>query len=115
MLAPQLAIHDSNRRPLFLDCGHVRRRRLKDHRTEVGPELAAMIAGRPKMGWSPAQISIWLRRHWPWRRWWHVCTETIDDAVYQRRIPLDVQQALRTRQTHRHQRGQSEPSDRASR
>ncbi len=115
MLAQQLAVHGSTHRPLLLDCGRVCRRRLKDYRTKADLELAAIIVGRPKMGWSPAQISRWLRRHWPRRRWWHGRTETIDDSVYQRRAPLGAQQALRTRQTHRRQRGRSEPSNHALR
>ncbi len=32
--------------------------------------------------WSPAQISRWLRRRYRRRPAWHVCTETIYEAVY---------------------------------
>jgi IS30 family transposase len=32
--------------------------------------------------WSPGQISRWLRRRYPRKLAWHVCTETIYEAVY---------------------------------
>jgi transposase, IS30 family len=56
---------------------HQRRRRPKPHRFAVDPELRELVAGRLARRWSPAQISRWLRRRYPRRRDWHVCTETI--------------------------------------
>ena len=41
-----------------------------------------MIAAQLAERWSPAQISRWLRRRWPQRTDWHLCHETIYDAVY---------------------------------
>ena len=84
---------------------HLRRRRPKERIVATDPELAAVIAARLRRGWSPAQISRWLRRRWPRRKRWHVCTETIYDAVY-RGLPFPITaQTLRTRRIYRHRRG----------
>jgi hypothetical protein len=44
--------------------------------------LAAVVAAKLEQRWSPGQISRWLRRRYPRKPAWHVCTETIYDAVY---------------------------------
>jgi hypothetical protein len=73
-----------------------RRRRPKPRRFSVDAELAETVAGRLAKRWSPAQISRWLRRRYRRRRSWHVCAETIYEAVYRGLIvPVD-RQSLRT-------------------
>jgi transposase, IS30 family len=61
---------------------HLRRRRAKPRRFAVDAKLREVVAGKLAKHWSPAQISRWLRRRYPRRSDWHVCTETIYEAVY---------------------------------
>ena len=61
---------------------HLNRRRPKPHRFSSDPELTAVVAAKLRKRWSPQQISRWLRRRWPGRTGWHVCAETIYEAVY---------------------------------
>lgn len=87
---------------------HLRRERPKPRRFVTDEMLREIVAEKLDRRWSPAQISRWLRRRYPRRRSWHVCTETIYNAVYrghirrqtQRRSPL-----LRTGRTYRRRRG----------
>ena len=51
--------------------------------------LREAVAGRLAKHWSPGQISRWLRRRFPGRSGWHVCTETIYEAVYRGLIVVD--------------------------
>lgn len=81
------------------------RRRPRLRRIEFDPALRAAIAGRISVRWSPGQISRWLRRRWPRRRAWHLCAETIYDAVYRGLIGPVTDQSLRTARTYRHKRG----------
>lgn len=84
---------------------HLRRKRPKARLLDLDRELAAVIDSRLRRGWSPAQISRWLRRRWPKRKRWHVCTETIYDAVYRGLILPPEPRLLRTKRTYRHRRG----------
>jgi IS30 family transposase len=84
---------------------HLRRRRPRPRRVTVDEQLCAAIAGRLAKRWSPAQISRWLRRRWPKRTHWHLCHETIYEAVYQGLIVPPSQQTLRTGRCYRHKRG----------
>jgi|ERR1019366_1770686 transposase len=61
---------------------HLRRKRPRTRVFEADAELARVVAGRLEQWWSPGQISRWLRRRYPRRPDWHVCTETVYDAVY---------------------------------
>jgi len=81
------------------------RQRPKQHRVVVDAALRAVIAGKIQVRWSPGQISRWLRRRWPRRPGWHLCAETIYDAVYRGLIGPVTDQSLRTRRTYRHKRG----------
>jgi IS30 family transposase len=75
------------------------------------PRLAEAVAGKLRQRWSPGQISRWLRRRYPRRTSWHVCTETIYDAVY-RGLIVNVNPAnLRTSRTYRHKRGRGRSRD----
>src|SRR4051795_6459826 len=61
---------------------HVRRRRPKPRRFAIDGALRDVVAGKLRRKWSPAQISRWLRRRYRRRAGWHVCAETIYEAVY---------------------------------
>ncbi|MBS1674498.1 MAG: IS30 family transposase [Actinobacteria bacterium] len=84
---------------------HQNRRRPKLRRLNTDSELKAVVAAKLKKKWSPQQISRWLRRRWPRRPAWHVCAETIYEAVYRGLIIGTDEQALRTGRTYRHKRG----------
>src|SRR5579875_1615670 len=45
--------------------------------------LRAQVQARLELEWSPEQIAAWLRREFPGRPGWHVCHETIYQALYQ--------------------------------
>ena len=91
--------------------GHLRRRRPKPRRFAVDDELREAVAGKLAKHWSPAQISRWLRRRCPRRPDWHVCPETIYEAVYRGLIvPVD-RQTLRTGRIYRHRRGRGRTRD----
>jgi len=94
---------------------HLRRRRPRPRVFEADPELAAVVAGLLEQRWSPGQISRWLRRRYPRRPRWHVCTETIYDAVYRGLITPVSPQLLRTARTYRHRRGRGRSRDGALR
>ena len=90
---------------------YLRRRRPKPRRFTVDAELCAVVAGKLARHWSPAQISRWLRRRYRRRACWHVCTETIYEAVYRGLIvPVD-RQNLRTGRTYRYRRGRGRTRD----
>ena len=64
-----------------------------------------MVADRLARRWSPGQISRWLRRRYRRRAGWHVCAETIYEAVYRSLIVPAAAQNLRTGRVYRHRRG----------
>jgi transposase, IS30 family len=84
---------------------HQRRRRPRTRRVVEHEALRKAIASKLKMHWSPAQISRWLRRRWPRRPRWHLCTETIYEAVYRGLVVPPKMETLRTGRTYRHKRG----------
>jgi transposase, IS30 family len=84
---------------------HQRRGRTRLRRVSVDDRLRAAIADKLEKHWSPAQISRWLRRRWPKRCSWHLCHETIYEAVYRGLIVAADQQMLRTGRTYRHKHG----------
>jgi transposase, IS30 family len=88
-----------------------RRRRPKPRRFSVDAQLRAIVAGKLAQHWSPAQISRWLRRRYRRRASWHVCTETIYEAVYRGLIVAVDRQNLRTGRTYRHRRGRGRTRD----
>jgi IS30 family transposase len=94
---------------------HLRRRRPKTRLLQADPGLAAAVAGRLKRRWSPAQVSRWLRRRWPRRKAWHVCTETIYDAVYRGLVGPVSPRLLRTARTYRRRRGRGRSKEGALR
>jgi IS30 family transposase len=86
---------------------HQQRRRPRVRRVVSDEALRRAIAGKLEVHWSPAQISRWLRRRWPQRPRWHLCTETIYESVYRGLVVLVAPKAgtLRTGRTYRHKRG----------
>lgn len=44
--------------------------------------LCAVVQGKLELEWSPEQIAAWLREEYPDRLTWHVCHETIYQALY---------------------------------
>lgn len=84
---------------------HLRRRRARQHRFVEDPELRRVVAEKLAVKWSPGQISRWLRRRWPRRLAWHVCHETIYEAVYRSLIVVADPETLRTGRTYRRRRG----------
>lgn len=97
---------DGSYQPWFAhNQAHLRRRRPKEHRFVADAELRRVVAEKLALKWSPAQISRWLRRRWPRRIAWHVCHETIYEAVYRGFIVVANAQTLRTGRTYRRRRG----------
>ena len=90
---------------------HLRRRRAKLRRFAANAELREVVAGKLAKRWSPAQISRWLRRRYPRRRDWQVCTETIYEAVYRGLIVPINRENLRTGRTYRRRRGRGRTRD----
>ena len=90
---------------------YLRRRRPKQHRFAADQQLRAVVARKLELQWSPALISRWLRRRWPRRRSWHVCTETIYDAIYRGLIVVTDAMTLRTGRSYRHRRGRGRSRD----
>lgn len=84
---------------------HLRRKRPKPRRFTIDAELRDVVAARLAKRWSPAQISRWLRRRYRQRSSWHVCAETIYEAVYRGLIVPATPTTLRTGRTYRHRRG----------
>jgi IS30 family transposase len=77
--------------------------------------LAAVVAAKLEQRWSPGQISRWLRCRYPRKPAWHVCTETIHDAVYRGLIVPTSPGLLCTVRTYRHRRGRGRSRDGALR
>jgi transposase, IS30 family len=90
---------------------HLRRQRAKLRRFAADDELREIVAGKLAKRWSPAQISRWLRRRYPRRRNWRVCTETIYEAVYRGLIVPVHRGNLRTGRTYRRRRGRGRSRD----
>jgi len=59
-----------------------RLRRPRRGRLLVDAELRAQVEAKLVLEWSPEQIAAWLRTHHPDRPHWHVCHETIYQALY---------------------------------
>jgi transposase, IS30 family len=90
---------------------HLRRRRPKRRILAQETSLAAIIAGKLAKHWSPEQISRWLRRRYRRRLAWHVCAETIYDAVYRQLVVAVCAATLRTGRIYRHKRGRGRTKD----
>ena len=75
-----------------------RRKRPKQPIIMADDELRALMKEKLKQRWSPEEIAGWLRVKYPEKKRWHVCHETIYQALYlQARGGLkhEIEQALR--------------------
>jgi IS30 family transposase len=59
-----------------------RARRNRAGRLAVDHDLRQVVQDRLELEWSPEQIAAWLRLTYPGRSSWHVCHETIYQAIY---------------------------------
>jgi IS30 family transposase len=59
-----------------------RLRRPRRGRLLVDEELRGLVEAKLELEWSPEQIAAWLRSTFPERPDWHVCHETIYQAIY---------------------------------
>jgi IS30 family transposase len=93
---------------------YLRRKRPKTRRIATDIALRDAVAAKLDRRWSPAQISRWLRRRYPRRPVWHVCAETIYEAVFEGHFRAVVQgrsSLLRTGRTYRRRRGRGRSRD----
>lgn len=105
--APSTVSRELRRNTSAYDCGydgelaHARAReragRPREGRLLADPVLRAQVQGRLELEWSPEQIAAYLRRTWPDRPSWHVCHETIYQALYRGRAGLSRQLTRRLR------------------
>jgi IS30 family transposase len=76
--------HDCNR--YDADLAHARARertrRIRRTRLDQDSELREVVVRQLELEWSPEQIAAHLRRAYPHRRSWHLCHETIYQALY---------------------------------
>ena len=56
--------------------------RTRPGKLQCDAELRGLIQDRLALDWSPEQIAAWLRRQYPTTAAWHVCHETIYQALY---------------------------------
>ncbi|WP_083933538.1 IS30 family transposase [Sciscionella marina] len=90
---------------------YLRRRRPRTRQFAADAELREAVAAKLARHWSPGQIGRWLRRRFPRRTAWHVCTETIYEAIYRGLITVVSMTTLRTGRTYRHRRGRGRSRD----
>ena len=103
---------DGSYQPWFAhNQAYVSRRRPKARVFELDPVLREVVAVKLGKKWSPAQICRWLRRRYPRRPAWHVCAETIYDAIYRGIVVEPSAQNLRTGRKYRRRRGRGRSKD----
>jgi IS30 family transposase len=59
-----------------------RARRPRHSRLRADPELRALVQAKLELEWSPEQIAAWIRVTLPGQPAWHLCHETIYQALY---------------------------------
>jgi IS30 family transposase len=83
-LARNIAPHDGG--VYDADLAHARARqraqRTRWSRLAADPQLRAEVQDKLELEWSPEQIAAWLRGTYPERTAWHLCHETIYQALY---------------------------------
>lgn len=87
-----------------------RRGRPKERIIDNDSRLRNAISGKLTVCWSPEQISRWLRRRYRNQPQWHVCAETIYDAIYRGIITITAS-TLRTGRVYRRRRGRGRSKD----
>jgi IS30 family transposase len=92
------AVHD---RAYDAELAHARARqrarRTRRARLLFDAGLRAAVQAKLELEWSPEQIAGWLRLEYPDRPDWHVCHETIYQALYRGRAGLSRQLTRRLR------------------
>lgn len=107
---------DGRYQPYFAhNQAHLRRRRPRARVLDRDRGLRDAVAAKLGNRWSPGQVSRWLRRRYPRRPSWHVCHETIYEAVYRGLVVPTQRAPLRTGRTYRHRRGRGRSRDGALR
>jgi transposase, IS30 family len=89
---------------------HLRRRRGRQRILQADAALREAIEARLRRRWSPEQICRWLARRYPRRPAWHICWETIYDALYLGILDRRLTARLRTGRSFRHRRGRGRSS-----
>ena len=112
-LRRNLAVHDDGVYDADLAHSRARARRLRPRRGRLvdDAELRAVVQERLELEWSPEQIAAWLRDTYPDRPDWHVCHETIYQALYhggQRGLSRQLTAKLRTGRPLRKRRRRSD-------
>ena len=103
---------DGSYQPWFAhNQAHLRRRRPRRRVFDEDAGLRAVVAAKLAKRWSPGQISRWLRRRYPKTRAWHVCAETIYEAVYRGLIIAVDAANLRSGRSYRHRHGRGRSKD----
>ncbi|MDW5327178.1 helix-turn-helix domain-containing protein [Plantactinospora sp. KLBMP9567] len=59
-----------------------RARRSRPGRLLTDSLLRAAVRAKLELEWSPEQVAVWLRTQYPDQPGWHVCHETIYQALY---------------------------------
>jgi IS30 family transposase len=78
-LAHDRGVYDAN---LAHARARQRLRRARGGRLLRDEQLRAQVEAKLELEWSPEQIAAWLRSAFPDRTGWHVCHETIYQAIY---------------------------------
>ena len=76
--------HDRGKYDAVLAHARSREKARRDRGGWIGkdPVLRDLVQEKLTQDWSPEQISFWLRETHPQKKSWHVCHETIYQAVY---------------------------------
>ena len=76
--------HDRGQYDAILAHARSREKARRDRAGLIGRDLQLrdLVQSKLSLDWSPEQISFWLRDTYPQRRSWHVCHETIYQALY---------------------------------
>ena len=76
--------HDSDRYDAVLAHARTRERARRPRHNRIGQDeqLRAVVQAKLELEWSPEQIARHLRHTYPSRSQWHVCHETIYQALY---------------------------------
>lgn len=112
-LRRNLLVHDKNRYDGELAHARARQRARRTRPTVIGLDeaLRQVITAKLKADWSPEQIAAHLRRAYPDRPSWHVCHETIYQALYhsgKSGLVRTLTQKLRTGRSLRYSRRRSD-------
>ena len=76
--------HDRGKYDAVLAHARSREKARRDRGGRIGKDLVLrdLVQEKLTQDWSPEQISFWLRETHPQKKSWHVCHETIYQAVY---------------------------------